>query len=161
MARLDKSRNDLLGFCHEAASESARSLDLLRSIDNTLSFLNRLAAQLRADTSHAKKGIAIVKALPVECDPDNTILESINKAQSATSDLYDELVSRRNAAKGDNRLAEDDGIEEAYTEAIAAAADVHNNLNSLRWAIGEHDADLSPVSKPFTNAADLIKNLSA
>lgn len=151
----------MLGFCHEVASESARSLDLLRSIDNTLSFLNRLAAQLRADTSHTEKVIAIVKALPVEYDPDNTILESINKVQSATGDLYDELVNRRNAVKGDPRLTDDDGLEEVYTEAIAAAADLHNSLNSLRWVIGEHDADLSPVSKPFTNAADLIKNLSA
>lgn len=161
MTRLDKSRNDLLGFCHEAASESVRSLDLLRSIDNTLSFLNRLAAQLRADASYAEKGIAIVKALPVECDPDNTLLESIDKVQSATGDLYHELVNRRNTATGDSRLTEDDGIEDAYAEAITAAADLHNSLNSLRWAIGEHDADLSPVSKPFTNATDLIKHLSA
>ena len=161
MTRLNKSRNDLIGFCHEVASENARNLDLLRSIDNTLSLLNRLAAQLRADTGYTEKNIAIVKALPVEYDPDNTILESIDKVQSATGDLYHELVSRGNAAKGDSRLTEDDGIEEAYTAAIAAAADLHNSLNTLRWVIGEHDADLSPVSKPFTNAADLIKNLSA
>ncbi len=161
MTRLNKSRNDLLGFCHEVASEGARSLDLLRSIDNTLSFLNRLTAQLRADTGYTERIIAIVKALPVEYDPDDSILESIGKAQSATGDLYDELINRRSAAKGDGRLTEDDGIEEAYTEAIAAAADLHNSLNALRWTIGEHDADLSPVSKPFTNAADLVKNLSA
>lgn len=159
MTRLSKLHPDLRSFGREVAAESERSIDLLRDIESTLSQLNRLAGQLHADAVYAEKSIEAIKNIKAIIDPDDSISELLEKAQNCTGSLYNELVSRRQAGRNDSRLTELDGIEEAYTEAIEATADLHNLLNTLRWAVNEHDADMSAVSEPFTNSGELIKYL--
>ena len=155
------SSNVICGFGREVEQVSARSIFLLKDIDSTISSLKRLTAQLDADMQYAE-GLAVgIQTVAVEIDTDSTISVQLEKSQSTVCDLYQELISRRESGRVDDRLSDEDGIEDAYTEAIAAASDLHNSLNDLRWAINEHDADLSETGKPFTNAEDLIKHLAA
>lgn len=148
-------------FGREVEEEGLRSLDLLRAIDKTISSVNRLAAQLHADAGFAEKLISALKDINDEIDPEGSISEQLEKAQTTVNKLYDNLIIRRESSREDERLSDEDGIEDAYTEVIAAAADLQNNLNDLRWAINEHDADLSKTSKTYTNAKELLKDLAA
>ena len=161
MNQINKSHFSLSAFGREIEAESARSLDLLRDIDATISSLNRLTAQLNSDLKFSENAINSIDSLDAIIDQDNNISSQLEKAQSSINSLYDVLISKREAGRNDDRLTDDDGIEDAYNEAIAAAADLHNSLNTLRWAIGEHDADMSPVSKSHSNMDDLIKELSS
>ncbi len=137
-----------------------RSLQLLRAIDNTILWVNRLAAQLHSDANFAEKLTAVLKDIDGEIDRDGLISEQLEKAQASVNELYNVLIKKREYGRDDEMLS-DDGIEDAYTEVIAVASDLHNNLNDLRWAINEHDADLSKTSKTYTNAKELLKDLAA
>lgn len=161
MNQINKSHFSLSAFGREIEAESARSLDLLRDIDATISSLNRLTAQLNSDLKFSENAINSIDSLDAIIDQDNNISSQLEKAQSSINSLYDVLISQRESGRNDDRLTDDDGIEDAYNEAIVAAADLHNSLNTLRWAIGEHDADMSPVSKSHSNMDDLIKELSS
>lgn len=162
MERTSKELHDGIGsFGREVEAIGARSITLLKDIETTISGVNRLTGQMQADAEFAEKMIEEIKIQNKEIDADNKISSQLEKAQSIIHDLYQELILRRESGRTDSRLSADDGIEEVYSEAIAAAADLQNNLNDLRWQILEHDADLSPVSKSYTDARELIKDLAA
>lgn len=148
-------------FVREVNTEGIRSIHFLKAIDITISRVNRLTAQLHADAEYAEKLMKDIDGITGQIDPENTIASKLEKAQSKVRSVYEELIQRRESGRSDTRLSEEDGIEIAYTEAIAAAADLQNNLNDLRWHLLEHDADLSSISGTFTSAEDLIKNLVA
>lgn len=156
----NKIHSGIGNFAQEVDAESARSIQLLKEIDITISSLNRLTAQLHSDADYAEKFMREIDHTTPEIDPDNTIASKLDETQSIVCRVYNELIQRRESGRHDTRLCEEDGIEAAYTEAIAAAADLQNNLNDLRWHILEHDADLSPISSSFNNAEDLIQNLA-
>lgn len=149
MTRLDIERTELRDLIECVRAKSARSLGLLRAIESTLAWLERLTAQLQADTDYAEKAIVGLPEVPGVIDPDDSIATSLEAAQAGVEELHGMLVEKRQHARNDHQLTEEDGIEGAYTEAIAAAADLHNVFDTLRWHIGEHDADAEPcVSDP-------------
>lgn len=152
---------NLFAFGREIECEGARNLGLLRDIENTISSLSRLTAQLNSDTNFAEQQARQFANEEDLIDPDNTITEQLEKAQNSINELYGELIERRESGREDPRLTDDDGIEESYTEAIASAADLHNGLNHLRWVIMEHDADLSKSNQTFTDAKEFIKELTS
>ena len=165
MTRLSKENlSKLCAFGSEVAAESARSIYFLTAIESTLSWLNRLTAQLRSDANFSENliaGIISNKSDKNVIDRNDAITNKLESAQTSINELYEILLSKRKAGRADTQLTDADGIEDAYSNAIAAAADLHNNLNTLRWSICEHDADLSPVSKSYINAENLIKDLLA
>lgn len=115
---------------------------------------------MHSDANFAEKLTAVLKDIDGEIDRDGLISEQLEKAQASVNELYNVLIKKREYGRDDEMLS-DDGIEDAYTEVIAVASDLHNNLNDLRWAINEHDADLSKTSKTYTNAKELLKDLAA
>ncbi|MCW5602286.1 hypothetical protein [Nitrosomonas sp.] len=140
MARLSRTQLDLMFFGQEIKAESARSLSLLKDIESTLSFLNRLVAQLHADIGYAEESIKAIENLKNTVDPDESISTSLEEAQEYINLLHNLLISKRQTGRDDTRLKKSDGIEEAYTKAIDAAAYLHNLLNYLRRAVNEQDA---------------------
>lgn len=159
MTRLDIERLELRNFTAGVSAETARNLEILRAIESTLAWLERLTGQLRADFEFADKVNANLAGIPGIIDPDDSIQQGLEKAQIAVEELYGLLISKRQSGRDDHRLMEEDGIEEAYTEAIAAAADLHNAINSLRWNIGEHDTDAEPKAPGKTYAAEDIDKM--
>lgn len=144
MTRLDTERIELREFTAGVLADTARSLELLRAIESTLAWLQRLTGQLKADAIFAERTIAGLDTITDAIDPDDSIQLDLESAQVGIDELHQLLVAKRQSGRNDHRLTEDDGIEGAYTEAIEAAADLHNVINTLRWSIGEHDIDCTP-----------------
>ncbi|HRO35342.1 hypothetical protein [Thauera sp.] len=159
MTTLTRERRELQAFSASVTAGAARSLDLLRDIEITLAWLNRLTGMLRADAEFAESANADLEAISCPIDPDDAIQDDLENAQREVKALYDILIDKRQAGRDDRRLTEDDGIEAAYTEAIAQAADLHNAINALRWNIGEHDIDATPQPKGPVYAAEDIDAL--
>ncbi len=147
MTTLCRERRELQDFSASVSEGAARSLDLLRDIEITLAWLNRLTGQLRNDATFAEAACSDVDATRSPIDKDGRIQDDLEVAQREVEAVYNLLIDKRQAGRDDSRLTEDDGIEGAYSEAIAQAADLHNAINTLRWRIGEHDIDSDPSRK--------------
>lgn len=159
MTRLDIGRIELRDFSAGVQAEAARSLEILRAIESTLAWLERLTGQLRADVSFAEKVNAGLEQIAGVIDPDNTIQDALQTAQLDVEELHSLLIAKRQHGRDDQRLTEEDGIEAAYTEAIAAAADLHNAINTMRWNIGEHDIDADPNAVGDKYPADEVDKM--
>lgn len=156
MSTLCRERRELEAFSDSVSADAARSLVLLRDIEITLAWLNRLAGTLRANAEFAESVNSDLGAIESVIDPDDTIQGALEEAQRGVDALYNILITKRQSGRDDRRITEDDGIEAAYTEAIAQAADLHNAINTLRWNIGEHDIDASPEPQgPIYSANDV------
>lgn len=162
MTTLDIERIELREFTEGVMADAARSLGLLRKIESTLTWLERLTGQLRTDAVFAEKANEGLSSVDGVIDADGSLQGVLERAQKGVEELYNLLIQKRQSGRNDHRLTEDDGIEDAYSEAIAQAADLHNALNSLRWNIGEHDLDASGQAvsaKEFTSVDALFDHL--
>ena len=144
MTKLDIERTELREFTAGVQADAARSLNLLRAIESTLAWLERLTGQLHTDAVFAERINAGLNKVVGILDLDDSIQDALETSQGAVNALYTLLIEKRQHGRNDHQLTDDDGIEEAYTEAIAQAADLHNAINTLRWNIGEHDIDAEP-----------------
>lgn len=156
MNKLDTERTELREFTADVEAGAARNLVLLRDIEGTLAWLERLNGTLRADCGFTERVNEGLKLITGVIDPDGSIQNDIEQAQDKIEELYKLLICKRQHGRNDHQLTEEDGIEDAYTESIAQAADLQNSLNTLRWNIGEHDIDASPRQLSKEYAADDI-----
>lgn len=143
MIHKDPRRTELCEFTLGVKAEATRSLGLLHAIESTLAWLNRLSKTLNADTSFAIEANDSLDKAECLIDEDDKLANGMESAQAIVEELYLELIAKRQHALNDRNLTDDDGIAEAYTEAIASAADLHNAINTLRWNIAEHDVDIA------------------
>jgi len=144
VTRLDIERTELRNFSADVQAGTARRLDLLRAVESTLAWLERLTVQLNADTTFAEKIAADLDKIEGVLDPDDSLQADLTAAQQGVDVLYRVLIEKRQHGRNDHQLTEEDGIEDAYTEAIMAAANLHNAINTLRWNVAEHDIDATP-----------------
>lgn len=164
MTKMDVERTELREFTAGVSAVAARNLDFLRAIESTLAWLERLNKQLQADAEFAERVTEGLDAIEGIIDPDETIQKALESAQDGVQALYDLLIEKRQHGRNDRQLTADDGIEEAYTNAIGQAADLNNAINALRWHLGEHDIDATEhciqtenlISDPDTLRAALL-----
>lgn len=161
MIKIEVERKTLRHFSLGVRSESVRNLKFLRDIDGAITWLRRLTSKIQADATFAENLSKEIRFLTNQIDKNGELLRTFEAAQTEVHGVYKALIAKRQSARNDPRLTEEDGIEFFYDEAIAAAADLHNNLNILKWAIAEHDADLSPVSKTYDNMEELLADLES
>jgi hypothetical protein len=95
-----------------------------------------------------------------QIDPKGTVEKTLLEAQQHTKKLHQVLIRRRESARADPRLTEDDGVADEFTATISIVGDLHNNLNTLRWTIMEHDADRSKIIGRFDSAEKLTRFLT-
>ena len=158
MTRAESETIELCIFGREVRDDSTRSLDLLRAIDATLANLARLRKKLDADTEFAA---GLLDALTAKqgrppIDPDDKLCEVLLEAQRGVERLHATLLSKQRSAETDADLRDEDGIADVYAEVVASAAALHNKLNDLRWAVGEHDADLeTPSEQTLSTSAEI------
>ncbi len=159
MITLNFERAELRNFTKDVQADTARSLGLLRDIEGTLAWLTRLTHHIEADAIFAVKANENLNKVVGIIDPDNSLQDALENAQQSVGELYNLLIIKRQHGRNDAQLTEDDGIESAYTEAIAQAADLQTAIDSLRWNIGEHDIDAKPLicdpSKVFSEPDNL------
>lgn len=151
------SRDALRDFGKRVLSGAARELSYLQAIEQTLDALLwdqkvlKMAAEFAVETSDRIKRTEPKEQL----DKDGSLVGLFGQAQAKVEEYYLALIKKRDAALADPALTEEDGVAEAYTDTIALAADLHNALNDLRWAIMEHDAALSPTDGKTYGAENL------
>jgi thioesterase domain-containing protein len=148
-------------FGQGSVAEAARSLKLLNAIKVT-------CGALRAQTDSLISQAAGVHSVIDEINKqrldgrlgDDATVDAFRRAQGFVERLLDRLESRREIAKRDPQLNEDDGVIEAFDAAIDAARDFHNALSELIFAILENDADISERGAVHDSADDLIAELN-
>ena len=154
----------LLTFGTRVLGDTSRDIGLLGAIESTLDALSLSENEIKGLANFAEEASERIAGLTPQkqIDPEGKIVDLLEKAQERVHEYYLALIIKRNSAIADTRLCEEDGIVEAYKEIISTAADLHNGLNSLRWAIMEHDADLdTPTGRVFTNANELDDYLAS
>jgi len=148
----------LCEFGQGVRDDAVRNLHILRAIDDTLANLKRMQKHLQADADFAEEmaaAISKVDAPEKKIDESGELDERLYAAQGLVEELYKLLLEKQDVARTAKELTEEDGVAEAYTEVVSAAADLHNGLNTLRWAVSEHDAELSAVSGKVHNVSTL------
>jgi len=95
-------------------------------------------------------------------DPEGSINELLINAETALQAIYHNYKYRLLAANACPHLGDhkDDVVNE-YTTTLELISDLHETTEEMRWAIKEHDADLSKPTGKFDNAEDLIAHLKA
>ena len=140
---------------------TARDLELLDAIDETIAALDLIKEQMVFHTQTVNNEIERVKNNPHILDENGDVISSIEETRDIVGAVHAKFLSKCEAAQKDHHLHEDDGVVDAYYDMLNAAADLHNALNALCWVIGEHDADLERVapSGPYSSAEDLFAAL--
>lgn len=98
-----------------------------------------------------------------EIDSDDAISKCILEAEKSVRDLVEYLSHKRQAAVDDPELTgrHETTVVSEYNQAIEKYSELHDAMLDLRWAIMEHDADLSKVSRDYTDIEELIKDLDS
>ncbi len=140
-----------------------RSIAFLNAIESTIEALcyDQKLYRAYADIAHRfLDHIRNVKPTKL-IDTDGAVADSYLKAQIATKELHALLTEKYRYAAADVRLTEEDGVADEYRRLIEIVADLHNCLNDLRWALGEHDADFYEAKGPvLTSPEDIEKQLA-
>ena len=150
--------------CEASAESSQRSLTLLRAVDMTIDALAWTEKQTESTVTFIEKVASSIKSCertrPI--DPDNIVTSAVLTSEETSIALYNILLEKKGHAlaaaelDGDNK----DAVVEAYNNSITAVADLHNAFVDLRWAIGEHDADLEePTGKPLSTPGKISEYL--
>lgn len=151
-------------ICETSTEASQKSLTLLRAIDLTIDALVWIENQAGPTVAFIGKAIANIKVCDRKCkiDPKDVAASAALTSEEASVLLYGLLIQKRKFAIAARELDGDDkaAVVEAYNRAIAAVADLHNSFADLRWAIGEHDADLEePNSKLLSTPQEIAEYL--
>ena len=141
------------GMLHALA---ARSINLLKVIDETLVTLGMETDLLDAHTRQAEKAL---EALRAHCrtdliDPDRRIGGAFKLAITSSEQLHAKACMQRHAARLDKALTPDDGVVEAYDTYIESIAGVHEALQDLLEYVETHDALLAPRGETLYASVD-------
>jgi hypothetical protein len=147
----------------EAEAISARSLALLRDIEETIQIL-RLDTQMLSQFAHAAEELeaALAKNPPntrIDCD---VIVDNFREGARIAGSIYEGATRKLRAAESDPNLTEEDGVAESYREWLAALENYHEAAQRVAERIEEIDADFEePLPGKFKRAADLAAAIKA
>jgi hypothetical protein len=148
----------LRSFGQRVEFEAARSVELLKAIDDTIYACAVFKDTTDALVKEAHNLIASLKRLDRPIDTDGAALKNLETARDALGAAYQRFTAMRESARRDTRLSDEDGVVEAFDTLLDCIADAHNTVNELCWAVGEHDADFDkPLEGEFESADDLFK----
>lgn len=153
-------------ICETSTDTSQRSLTLLRAVDMTIDALVWIEKQACTTVAFIEKVTTSVKTCnrTSKIDSDHLVTSAVLTSEEASASLYNVLLEKRKCAITAAELDGEDkeAVVEAYNAAVAAVADMHNVFADLRWAIGEHDADLEePTGKPMSTSQEIAAYLDS
>jgi len=152
-------------FCSDVNSTSATSLNMLRKIEEVVTWLSSLQRQAEGEISLAENFITAVRDCTVKViDPDDSIQDAIIESESTLQSCAELLSLKRGSAVEDQQLngEYEDTIVSEYDSTVEAYISLHNMMSDLRWAILEHDANLEEESgEEYSSSASAIKALRA
>lgn len=152
---------EVRAFCESVSGSTSSSISLLRAIEQTVEWLTLIQDRAKADSAFAYKAADHLKSCTPSnpIDSDGVLSAKMEEIEESLQKLHGMLVAKQNVAvnapelDGDNR----DSVLDEYTAAISAIADLHNSIADLKWAIGEHDADLEKPSGEVFTERDKLK----
>lgn len=142
-----------------AYETTARSLDVLNLIDQTIDALSWIAERANADAKflHLETEKIHAAAPNAPIDQDDSLCPMMEAVQASAGHSYRLFTAKRNAAL---ELLPEDGVVEAYTAAIEGLGALHDALDDLRWAVMTHDSELDAASgMPVSSAAELFTRI--
>ena len=142
-----------------AGETAARSLDVINAIDQTIDMLRWVSDRASADANFLSQESEKIKAATpsAHIDKSDDLCKSLESVQDAVGDSYKLFNAKRNAALKSSDLMPEDGVVEAYTEAIDSLGELYDALNSVRWAVMIHDSILDkPVGEPTSDIDQLF-----
>lgn len=150
-----------------SAEANQKSLTLLRAIDFTIEALTWVEKQVNAPVPFIQRACDSIRNCErkAKIDESGIVSSAALSAEEAATELYNVLLDKKAlafAAAKELDGPDREAVVEAYARLIAAAADLHNVVADLRWAIGEHDADLDESSgAPLSTAEEIAAYLDA
>jgi hypothetical protein len=147
-----------------AKIESARSLDLLRAIEDTVDTNEVLERTFSTLARHCASAVEAICNIPPSerksIDADASICIAIESSIKYLADLLDLLAKKHMAAVSDCQLRSEDGVAESYERTIASIQNACGELDELKWAVMENDAEISPIaSGPYDDVEQLFAAL--
>ena len=142
--------------------QGRRSLALLRAIEDTISALDLDRTHFAAIGREMDNLTDLVMRCPVshELDPEGKSAELFDQGLEALKSLRRRYAARLVAAESDHALCDDDGIADAYRNAIEATESTFDATQRATDAVREHDAEASGYSGDFATASELLAALS-
>lgn len=135
--------------------ETARSLELLCQIDGTVEALVLLRRQMDALSEAFGSLLAHFNSNPpAEALPEEVLVPTLEKSQDSLRITHVELGRRLKAARRAPELKNDDGVVEAYEQAIGSVMNLNHTIEQVRWAILEHNADAEGAHVPHVMSSD-------
>jgi hypothetical protein len=153
-------------FCESVSESTTKNIRLLKAIEQTVEWLVWLQDRAKADATFAEgftdhlKTVERIKSI----DEDGTLCALFEEVESGLQGLHELLMRKRGAAIDAPELkgGHQDAVVDEYSAALTAIAELHNLIVDLRWAVGEHDADLEkPAGKTFSDPDELKAYLTS
>ena len=134
----------------------SRSLGLLNAIEQTVFAVSNIFSLVRS----LRSGIGRINAgLPsiAEAIDEGEIMSGLAETQELLGKLHARLSRKRAYALQDQSLTEQDGVESIYAEAISEVDGLHEDIETVRWSIMQHNAalDTSSPGEVLTTAQDV------
>jgi hypothetical protein len=134
-----------------------RDLNLLNTIDKTIDSLCELKAEMDILADTIQREIQRLKDTSGVIDEDGSIILMLEETRDVLGQSHAALIKQCATVRKAPELHPDDGVVEAFCEVLDSTAALHNAVNDLCWAIGEHDADLDEkLPGSYSNADDLF-----
>jgi hypothetical protein len=139
-------------------SVAERDLSLLNTIDKTIDIFLQSRGEMDVFTKVAYNFIEEIKGFSEALDEDGAIVRALEKNRDTLGFLHAKLIKQCEAVEGSHKIHVEDGLAEEYRAMIDSVAALHNAINALAWAVGEHDADFDEPMPggPYSNAEDLF-----
>ena len=150
-------------FGDSLTSTSKTNLEQLRVLEASLESLQSVAgmgdALVRTVGTVADSITNGDPAHPI--DPEGEVVSKFEFAEQLIADIVGHLRHGNSAIVNGQKTQSDasQALLTAFGEAIEVYARLFSLVEDLRWAIKEHDADLSPIVGTYKNVDDLIASL--
>lgn len=127
------------------ASSATRDLELLRAIDQTVTALCTVHDLM--DSIH-RSSAKLLERLPnaTKAIPEGEIVPGLEALLDDIATAHRHFVEKKASADCAEELDPEDGVSDAYEQALSSMSDAHAALDDLRWGILNHNALLEPAS---------------
>lgn len=141
---LSPRTSDLNFFGDSVASFGARSLDLLKQVDETVAGLDQLKRFCSTFNDQAHVFIDQINSSDCDAglmDPEGKVAALFEYALGVLGELLGKLRQGLSSARADRRLTSDDGVVDGYLEVVEVVEEMAACLDRLSCVMSEHDID--------------------
>jgi hypothetical protein len=148
------------GAVHDQAQ---RSLALLQAIESTVNQVEGDVQILNTITGELQRMVdqlgATTHTTPL--DPEGRIETLIHLSGEACERMYQRAIRRRDSARADGNLTDDDGVADCLSRYVAALADFHNAILAFCDTVATLDAMQEPMTgQSYTDVGSLLADLA-